>query len=208
MSTIHETSDSTVIDLLRKEGALGVSDLAAALDVTATAVRQRLMRLMSQGLVERESSAKAGRGRPSHRYRLTEKARRRAGTNFADLAMVLWHELGVDQEPAARALLMRRVAKALATHYLKEVQGASSEERMQAISTLFGHRDVPFTVDRANGLPVLRAHDCPYPDLADQDRTICELERLVFSELLAAGVELSQCRLDGQPCCQFEPRLS
>ncbi len=60
-------SDIVIVDLLRKHASMTVIDLASALEVTATAVRQRLTRLMAQGFVER-SSTKAGRGRPSHFY--------------------------------------------------------------------------------------------------------------------------------------------
>ena len=67
MSTATETSDSQLLELLRRRGAMSVTELAAATDVTATAVRQRLTRLTGQGLIQREAS-RAGRGRPSHRY--------------------------------------------------------------------------------------------------------------------------------------------
>jgi predicted ArsR family transcriptional regulator len=52
---------------------------------------------------------------------------------------------------------------------------------------------------------MLRAAACPYPDLAEQDRTVCSMERLMVSELLGEKVRLSECRLDGQSCCTFEP---
>ena len=48
-------SDAEVLDLLRVDGPMGVSDLADAIAVTATAVRQRLMRLMGQGLIGRDA---------------------------------------------------------------------------------------------------------------------------------------------------------
>ena len=71
MDHFTESSDICILDLLRKAGPLGVNDLAQATQVTATAVRQRLVRLMAQGLIDRELT-RAGRGRPSHRYGLTE----------------------------------------------------------------------------------------------------------------------------------------
>jgi predicted ArsR family transcriptional regulator len=65
---------------------------------------------------------------------------------------------------------------------------------------------VPFEVDRSNPqLPVLTALACPYPQLAEQDRSICSLERLMFSELVGENLRLSSCRLDGERCCSFEP---
>jgi predicted ArsR family transcriptional regulator len=52
---------------------------------------------------------------------------------------------------------------------------------------------------------VLTALACPYPELAEQDRGICAVEKLVFSELLGEKVRLTECRLDGASnCCRFE----
>jgi len=51
---------------------------------------------------------------------------------------------------------------------------------------------------------VLRAVTCPYPELADQDRSICAMERLLFAEVLGTNVRLSGCRLEGNSECTFE----
>jgi predicted ArsR family transcriptional regulator len=94
--------------------------------------------------------------------------------------------------------------------YRGEILGRSTEERMHEVSHLMSDRDVPFTVERgisANGktaLPILTAKACPYPDLAEQDRGICGVEKMLFSELLGENVRLSECRLDGASCCRFE----
>ena len=68
-------SDGVVSDLLREQGEMTISALASHLDVTATAVRQRLTRLMKAGHVQRKAVTE-GRGRPSHRYSLTERGQR------------------------------------------------------------------------------------------------------------------------------------
>ena len=48
MSRQIPTSDAQLLDLLRIAGPLSVSELAHAMEVTATAVRQRLPRLLGQ----------------------------------------------------------------------------------------------------------------------------------------------------------------
>ena len=48
---------------------------------------------------------------------------------------------------------------------------------------MFRQRQIPFEVDRSRDLPLLRATACPYPDLAEKDRTVCSMERMMFSEL-------------------------
>ena len=62
MSISAPKSDGDLLDLLRITGPLGVSELADAMEVTPTAVRQRLMRLMARELIQREASATAAGG--------------------------------------------------------------------------------------------------------------------------------------------------
>jgi DeoR family suf operon transcriptional repressor len=204
MHSVIESSDAALLDLMRQRGSLGVAELAAAMQVTATAVRQRLARLMGNGLIERDV-AKAMRGRPSHRYSLTEKGLRNTGSNFADLAIALWKEVRQIKDPEIRTGLMQRLAQSMAGMYGGQIRGDTLEERMASVSRLLGERNIPFAVDRSGQLPVLTALACPYPELAEQDRGICSVEKLVFSELLGEKVRLTECRLDGASnCCRFE----
>ena len=201
-----ETSDLALVDLLRKRGPQSVAELETSMQVTATAVRQRLNRLLAAGDIER-TTHRGGRGRPVHRYRLTEKGYRRAGNNFADLAVVLWQEVREIKDPEIRRGLLQRLSRRLAESYKGEVVGESVEQRMQALAALLRERQIPFEVESAapHHLPTLHAHACPYPELAEQDRTVCSMERLLFSELVGTSLHLATCRLDGDKCCTFEP---
>ena len=199
------TSDVAILDLLRKRESMSVAELSAVLEVTATAVRQRLTRLMAQGYIER-TTARAGRGRPSHAYRLTAAGRRKTGSNFADLAIVLWQEVRAIKDAEVRRGLLSRISKRLAEDYAGQIEGTTTAERMQSVADLFQQRDIPFEVVQQDGeLPVLRALACPYPELADHDKSICAMERIMFSELIGESVHLDECRLDGGTCCSFQP---
>ena len=74
---------------------------------------------------------------------------------------------------------------------------------MESLAGLFNERRIPFAVESEAGLPVLTALACPYPDLAEQDRDVCAMEREIFAEVLGQDVRLDQCRLDGGERCQF-----
>ena len=199
------TSDIGILDLLRKLGPVSVLRLADLTQVTQTAVRQRLVRLMAQGMIQRIPE-KQSRGRPSHRYSLTDKGRRQTGANFVDLAIALWHEIREIKDAEVRQGLLQRLSSRMAGMYAKQMQGSSTDERMESLSTVFADRDIPLAVDRSGQLPVLNVEACPYPELAEQDRGICAVEKMMFSELLGENVRLSQCRLDGAGCCTFETR--
>lgn len=202
MTTSPESSDALLLQLLRRHGAMNIADLVGGMSVTATAVRQRLSRLMGQGLIQREAY-KGSRGRPGHRYALTEKARRQAGSNFADLAMVMWDEVRAVKDPEVRRGLLSRIAQSMAARYADQVGTGPLSARMQAVSTVFAERGIAVEADTAAAQPMLTVLECPYPELAERDRGICAVEKMLFEELLDRDVRLSQCRLDGHSCCEF-----
>lgn len=202
----QRATDAAVIELLRVDSALEIGDLAEALGVTATAIRQRLDRLMRSGLVERKTVARP-RGRPAHAYSLTADGRRCGGDNFRDLAIVLWQEIRRVREPAVRHGLLSRIGSAMAEIYRPQVTGATTAERLRSLAEVMRQKNVSCGVESGpegdGGLAVLTSYSCPYPDLAEQDRSICAAERLMLQDLVGSSVALSECRLDGTNCCRF-----
>jgi predicted ArsR family transcriptional regulator len=201
----QQSTDRELLELLRRRGMMTVHDLVEAADVTATAVRLRLNRLMAQGLVER-SVEHEGRGRPRHGYFLTEQAQVLLGQNYADLAMVLWGELKGFEDRAMGMKVLRRVADKLAERYRRQMPGRDVHERMADLKKLLSERGIDVEVDERGNLPVLRQHSCPYHELAGVDRTVCGIEMRMFEKALDSDLKLSQCRLDGHRCCEFEVR--
>ena len=203
MSIQAPNSDGDLLDLLRIAGPLSVVQLADAMEVTATAVRQRLTRLISKTMIEREA-VRAGRGRPKHRYSLTEKGVRSTGSNFTDLAMALWKELNEIQDEEVRRQMLRRITRTLAAGYAEKIEGSTPAERIRSLGALLAQRRIPVSVEGPADQPALTAHACPYPALADTDRNVCLMEKMLFSELIGGDVELTRCRLDGSANCQFQ----
>ena len=212
LPTLHG-SDEPLVDLLRGGASLSVPELTAAMGVTATAVRQRLQRLMKAGVVVREPSpveGTASRGRPSHVYRLSEMGRRLGGDNFRDLAMVLWQEVRQIEEPSVRRGLLARIGRSLAEACRTRTDVFSSAsspvERLSSLATALRDRQIACECshsDTDGQLAVLTTHTCPYPQLAEVDRGICAAERVMLEELAEAPVRLTECRLDGDACCRF-----
>ncbi len=209
MPTSLETksiSDRTIIDYLRRVGSCTISELVEFAGVTATAIRQRLNRMMDQDLVVRKAE-RAGRGRPLHRYYLSLAGSRSGGDNYEDLAAVLWTELRAVEDPGVRHRLLQRVVGRMAEIYRDKVKGSTVHKRMESLAELMRQRDVPFEVQLSEDegqLPILKALACPYPELAEQDRAVCSVEKMLISEMLGEKVRLSSCRLDGAQGCTFE----
>ena len=167
-------------------------------------MHERLLRLMGEGLVDREL-VRGGRGRPSYRYSLSPKARKLAGNNFADLAAVLWQQVLDIDDSRRRQRVIRRIASALKALYADAIQETTLKARMESLRELLEKRRVRCDVETRGGVPTFTLRDCPYLDLAEVDRTVCQMETTLFSQLLGHWVVLSECRLDGHACCQFGP---
>jgi len=197
-----EPTDSDFLSQLHRAGPQTVQEICAGAGVTATAVRQRLTRLQGQGLVARER-IRQGRGRPHYVYRVTDKGSRQLGDNYGDLALILWRELHSIDDPQVRDLVTRRVRDALVGRLGPQREGLL-RDRMRRLAEVLASRGYDVEIAESGGLPVLREHNCPYHELADIDREICNLERQVFEQTLGVEVTLSQCCLDGHKCCEFE----
>ncbi|MEN6448980.1 MAG: hypothetical protein ABFC96_00680 [Thermoguttaceae bacterium] len=203
MSVSAPKSDNDLLDLLRITGPLGIAELSDAMEVTPTAVRQRLTRLLASEAIQREP-IRNGRGRPKHRYWLTDKGMRRTGSNFDDLAVALWSEVRQNPDPETRRDVLRRIARALAAGYASQIKGETPRERMQSLADLLAQRRIPASVTETAAGPTLTTHACPYPTLSEQDEDICNVERMMFSELIGQGVELTQSRARGDESCRFQ----
>jgi predicted ArsR family transcriptional regulator len=203
------SSDRPLLDLIRRRGPLSVDEMVLELGVTPTAIRNRLGRLVSSGMVERETTP-GKRGRPRHLYQASIEAHRRLGQNYADLAVALWselmHEVG---DRKLRRLLFIRITDRLADLYRSEVRGEAWEDRLVQLGSILHDRGIETEVARREGhaTPVLELHSCPYFELAETDRAICGLERKMFEKVLGHALRLSQCRLDGFRSCDFEAKV-
>jgi predicted ArsR family transcriptional regulator len=207
--------DQLVLDLLRREEGLSIQDLMERLEVTATAIRQRVDRLENTGYIERRKIV-LGRGRPSYSYYLTDKGWRQAGVSYRDLAIALWSMIQSLDSSESKSKLVHGVADRLGEMYRTEFPDASLgmadvslEDRMRILAGLLSDRKVPSCLATGPAdLPILEVHACPYPDLVSEphDRSACHLEEMALSTALGHPVELSKCRLDGHGCCQFTPR--
>lgn len=219
-STEVRAVDRELLLALRGGDSLGVGELTECLGVTATAVRQRIERLLSMGLIGREKIV-AGRGRPTYRYHLTVAGHRWAGADPAELAEAMWCEILAMPDSSAKERLMSGVAVRLGRQYASQMDSDEGSDidrptdrdrfadRVRQLSGVLTARQVEsgVSVSADDGLPVLDIGSCPYPSLteASEDRAMCRLEEKIFSEALGRPVHLSSCRLDGDTCCQFTP---
>lgn len=195
--------DRELLTHLSRLGRATVPELCVEMAVTATAVRQKLERLHSQALVEKQS-VRVGRGRPHYVYTVTAVGQRMLGDNYADLAQILWRELQHIENAEVRDSVLRRIELALVQRYRADVDADSPSDRLKQLQGSLQRRGFHVEYDDSGQLPILRENHCPYIDLATKDASICDLEQQVFEQVVGTSLELKKCCLEGHTCCEFE----
>jgi predicted ArsR family transcriptional regulator len=197
-------NETAVLDLIRYQGPLSVSQLCEYLGVTATAIRQRLGRLTAAEYLERVV-VRQERGRPVHQYQMTNRGLAAMGENLADLAEVLWLEVVSISDSTVRNSVIDGVLKRLTEKYQGQISGVTITDRLRSIAALFQQRKIPFVVETQDNLSSLRIAGCPYPKLKDHSHEICQLEQRLVAQLLDAPVALDHCSCNssGGQCCTF-----
>lgn len=205
MQANREQGDQELLRLIQRLQPASVPELCAGLGVTATAVRQRLLRLQADGCVTRNVE-RLDRGRPRYAYELTREGLKLLGDDHAEIASILWREIMAIESPAVRNQLLAGVRRSLVERFGSQPGQGGLAGRLQQLCASLVEHGFDVELDHATtpgSLPILRENNCPYHELVGEDSSFCELEQSVFSELLGVPVELSSCRLDGHRCCEF-----
>ena len=203
--TPHQPADR-ILSTLKTRGALGIPDIAKVLDVTVEAVRQQMVKLQSDGLVDAESRP-AGRGRPTQIWRLTGAGHARFPDTHAEMTVqmisaviTVFGEKGMDQLIGAREEAMR-------ANYREAMLGARSLktklERLAEIRSREGYM-AEFRPE-GEGFLFIENH-CPICTAARACTGFCRSELQLFEEVLGTDANVSRVEhvLAGARRCAYQ----
>ncbi|GAB4335592.1 MAG: transcriptional regulator [Dehalococcoidia bacterium] len=191
---------------LKTEGDASVDDLAHVLSMTASAVRQHIVPLEAEGLVD-HIEVGSGPGRRKRRYHLTE----RGDALFPDRCGELAVTCAAALERLDPALTRRLVDEGLRTHYrtwlreLASLPEAETKQRLARLAQMFEANDFLPAVGKDDGKRRMVLRHCPFLGLARTSSSVCEAELALIREALPrARVERVAYRLEGARSCIFE----
>ncbi len=198
-----------LLERLKRGGGQDAGALAAALGVSAMAVRQHLYALEAEGLVAFEEEARP-LGRPAKLWRLTQAADRFFPDAHADLTVSLLGSLrGAFGEAGLEKLLAVRTAEQIAD-YGKRVRPADPlGKRLEALAAIRSEEGYMAVVvdEGAEGFLFVENH-CPVCAAAKICQGLCASELEVFRRVLGpdATVERSDHILAGARRCAYRVR--
>ena len=204
MNLDNEIEDADrLLFLIKRRGPRRAAALAEALGVTHEAVRQRLVRLEEEGLVEAETEP-GGRGRPARLWRLTGKAQARFPDTHADLTVALIRSVGEVFGEAGLDRLIQARDERLRADYGRALDGADGlGERVRRLVRLRSAEGYMAECRaEAEGLLFVENH-CPICAAASACQGFCRAELDLFREVLDAKVERVEHIVAGARRCAY-----
>lgn len=197
-----------VLKILQRLGSASVKDLEAEMGVTTTAVREQVAHLLKEDFIQ-ATRIRGEIGRPYYVYSLTAKAQELFPKDYATLAQLLLEETLAMHGPEGLRALLNRVSLRISS---KLSTGGATELPQKLLGLVASMGEVGMEVsmlpvqaeDGTSGY-VLKAHACPYFEVARTNREICDMEQEMLTDLLGPGasVMLSERIVDGACACEF-----
>lgn len=202
----RQTPAWRILEYLQRNGGGAIKELEEHLGVTTTAVRQQLQALQADGYVERKS-VHSGVGRPHHEYSMTPKSQELFSCHSDDLAITLLEEVLALTGKETTERLLGRVGSRLAAQYSQSIEASDLNGRVEQLVQALSARGVLADMQVSEeDVIVLQTYNCPYHEIAQEYRDICEMDEKLMREVLGSDVNLSECMLDGHHRCTFVVR--
>src|SRR3989304_9311694 len=175
-----------ILEYLQRQGRATVKELGSLLGLTSTGIRQHLTVLERDGLVDtREERGRVGR--PTLVYSLTEKADALFPKTYDALAAVLLEEIRCSQGNERLHDLLHKVAERMAAPYAERIEGRPLPERGRETARIMEEQGCPVDVREADdGEYYIDEVTCPFPRVAQQDRSVCA-PHVDFVRVLTGG---------------------
>tara|TARA_Y100000814_G_scaffold117757_1_gene84259 strand:- start:213 stop:809 length:597 start_codon:yes stop_codon:yes gene_type:complete len=192
-------------------GDLSSSLLAEALGVSAMAVRQHLCELEGGGDVS-STDVSIGKGRPTKRWTLTERANRHFVDRHRELVIDLFDELREALGPDDfGAVLIKRGERQVKWYRARIDRSLSLEEQVQTLVEIRDQEGYMAEVQEGpDGSFLLIENHCPICSAAKSCSKLCSVEFDVFRRSIGEGVLVKRVEhiLEGSRRCvyQFSPK--
>lgn len=179
--------------MIGEEGPVSASELASALNVSATAVRRHLEAMSDEGLVEvfEARAAERRRGRPAKSYVLTDRGHASLRDSYRALATSALDFLAARVGEDALHDFARQWAGDLERRYEAQVWGDDPAERVEQLTQALNRDGYAATCRRVGttttSMQLCQGH-CPVYQVAGRHPALCEAEREAFSRLLGLPV--------------------
>ncbi|MGH9077247.1 MAG: helix-turn-helix transcriptional regulator [Acidimicrobiales bacterium] len=187
---------------LKRQGVMGVPELAGTVGLSVAATRHNLGRLADDGLVTHRSEPR-GRGRPAHLYELAPLAEALFPKRYGDLTTELLGYLGGAAAGAVDDLFDQRGRRRL-REAEPRLAGMTLDERVEELTRILDQDGYLAGAERLSDGWRIVEHNCAILSVAAGFSQACSSELAFLRRALpGARVERVAHRMDGAHVCAY-----
>jgi DeoR family suf operon transcriptional repressor len=192
-----------LLQVLKRTGEAGVEELAEALAVTVSAVRQQLDGLLADGLVT-YTEVREGRGRPKHVYRLTRQAEGLFPKAYGGLTNELLGYV-TDADPALIDTIFERRRQRRTEGARARVEGMDFAAKVAELAKILDEDGYLADFEALpDGTFRITEHNCAVLDVAERYGLACSSEIAFLRDVLPeARVERVSHMIAGAHACAY-----
>lgn len=195
-----------LLQIIKRRGSLSVDEAMDALGMARTTVREHLLQLKEKGLLTR-SVEREGRGRPSHRYEMTRRAKvlfpSRDGELMGRLVRFL-NEQGVEDLVQTFFESYWHDRTEAVKQKLKDVASGDIDDKVETLRQILEEEGFMPQISREDSQVTVRECNCPFPESVKETRIPCRLEEEFYREIFGAELERVSHIPEGNSACTYE----
>jgi predicted ArsR family transcriptional regulator len=195
---VTEGTAGRIMELLRR-GPMTVDELAAALELTRTAVQAQLTTLQRDELIEQRGTRR-GTSKPARTYCITIQAELLFSRAYIPILTQLLHVLAHRMAPSEFDSIMHEVGRGAMAGHAAAPRGPL-RDRVVTASSLLNDLGGLSEVEEEDGLYIIRSHGCPLAAATAQHPEACNALESMLSEFVGAKVTKCCDRYDRVRCC-------
>ena len=206
LADLFSESQAQILLAIKQQGEVTAGDLADSVGLAVTTVRQHLNRLKDQGLLEHRAEAR-GRGRPTHLYRLSERAERLFPSIDAAMLNRLLDFLSREGHHRAIDAFFRDFWDERTEEFrrrLNQAEGADLNVRLEILGEFLTEQGFMPEIDHDDGEVTIRECNCPLSEAVESTRLPCRLEAEFLELVVGQSLERVAYMPDGHESCTYQ----
>jgi predicted ArsR family transcriptional regulator len=205
LSELFSESQAQILLAIKQQGEVTAADLSDSVDLAVTTVRQHLNRLQDQGLLVHRAEPR-GRGRPTHLYRLSERAERLFPSIDAAMLNRLLDFLSREGHHRAIDAFFRDFWDERTEEFqrrLDQADGTDLEVRLEILDAFLTEQGFMPEIDHTDGEVTIRECNCPLSEAVESTRLPCRLEAEFLELVVGQSLERVAYMPDGHDACTY-----
>jgi predicted ArsR family transcriptional regulator len=198
-----QTTRGKIVAELRERGSACAAELAALFGLSPNAVRQQLVVLERDGLVE-ERAVRRGPTKPTLEFSLTPKADTLFPQQYDKMLAAVLREVREQFGSPAVEKIFDRIARRSVEHTKKKVTATDPEGKVAQLTQVLRDRGVVAEYSLVDGGFLLQEHTCPYSGVVKEHPEVCAVIHQVIDETIGGEHEQLESLASGGKACTFQ----